>query len=108
MAKDRLGLQDVLCNIIGIKEPDGDEHVYFNPPENLLIKYPAIIYRKSSIDDRHADNSIYNRNTAYEVIVVDYNVESEISDKVSKLPLCRFNRSYIADNLNHDVYTIYN
>ncbi len=33
--------------------------------------------------------------------------DSVIVEKVSKLPRCRFDRHYTADELNHDVFTLY-
>lgn len=103
----RLELHETLCEIINITEPDGDRHAYFNPPPSFKMKYPAIRYSRSNIKNTHADNSVYKQNNIYELVVIDYDPESEISKKVSKLPTCSFNRSYIADNLYHDVYTIY-
>lgn len=43
----------------------------------------------------------------YQVTVVDKNPDSVIHEKVLKLPLCKFDRHYNKDNLNHDVYTLY-
>lgn len=85
----------------------GSRNVYFQPPPTVQIKYPAIIYSRTNIDNRYANNGIYTREIAYQVIVVDKSPDSEIVDKVSNLPKCRFNRHYVSDNLNHDVFTIY-
>ena len=103
----RLELHDILCEIVNVTEPDGDRHVYFNPPMALKMKYPAIRYSRSNIKNTHADNSVYKQINAYELVVIDENPDSYISSKVSKLPTCAFNRNYKADNLNHDVFTIY-
>lgn len=85
----------------------GSEHVYFQPPANLKMEYPAIIYSRSNIDSRHANNSVYTSDVAYQVIVVDKNPDSDIVGRISKLPKCSFNRHYVSDNLNHDAFTIY-
>ena len=103
----RLELHKILCEIINITEPDGDRHVYFQPPESFKIKYPAIVYSRSDIENKYANNSVYNQSYFYEIIVIDKDPDSEIVEKISKLPTCRFDRHYIVDNLNHDSFTIY-
>lgn len=104
---NRLTLHEKLCEIINITEPNGDRHVYYQPPASILMKYPAIKYSRSSIDNRHASNSVYKQFDAYEIIVIDPNPDSEYVRAISKLPRCRFGRHYTADNLNHDTFTIY-
>lgn len=103
----RLELHEILRGIIGITEPNGDDHVYFQPPESVRMKYPAIVYSRERIDDRFADGIPYLQNTAYAVTVIDKDPDSEIVKKVSQLPMSRHNRHYKRDNLNHDVFTIY-
>ena len=84
-----------------------DAHVYFQPLANQNMEYPAIRYSRKKIDNNYADNSIYAQHHAYELIVIDADPDSEIVTKVSKLPTCRFDRTYSADNLNHTIFTIY-
>lgn len=97
----RLDLQSKLENLLGSR------NVYYQPPASVRMKYPAIIYSRSDIENRHADDSIYMQSHFYELIVIDEDPDSEIVDKVSKLPCCRFSRHYTSDNLNHDAFTIY-
>jgi hypothetical protein len=54
-----------------------------------------------------ADNKPYNHQKAYMVTVIDRNPDSEIPEKIAMLPMCKFNRHYTKDNLNHDIYTLY-
>ncbi len=83
------------------------DHVYFQPPANVTMAYPAIRYERARIDNLSANNNVYKQDVAYTVTVIDKDPDSEIVRKVSQLPLCRFNRHYTADNLNHDVFLIY-
>ena len=78
----RLELHEILCNIINITEPDGDRHTYFQPPASIKMKYPAIRYSRKTIDGIHADNSIYKHNTAYELIVIDEDPDSDYIKQV--------------------------
>lgn len=104
---DSLELYNLLCDIVGITEPDGDRHVYDNPPETVKIKYPAIIYSRTDFNNLHANNSVYAQFKAYEVKVIDEDPDSIIVRKVSLLPQCKWNRHYKSDNLNHEVFTLY-
>lgn len=97
----RLALHEVLCDILG------SDHVYFQPPASVQMKYPAIVYSRDDIENVFADNSVYKQDDAYEVIVIDADPDSEIPRKISLLPKCRFSRHYTADNLNHDAFILY-
>ena len=85
----------------------GSRNVYFQPPENVQLKFPAIVYNLSRLDTINADNQSYLRFTAYDVVVIDRAPDSSIADIISRLPMCRFNRSYKSKNLNHFSFTIY-
>lgn len=97
----RLELQAKLEELLGSK------NVYYQPPESLKMNYPAIVYSKSRIDTRKANNSTYSRNTRYEITVIDRLPDNPVIDKLMELPYCSYDRPYKADNLNHDVLTLY-
>ena len=97
----RIELQAMLEELIGSR------NVYYQPPESIRMQYPAIVYSRSKIEDEFANNLVYKRAIAYEVIVIDKDPDSEIVEKVSFLPLCKHDKHYTADNLNHDVFTLY-
>lgn len=97
----RPNLQTVLEDILGSR------NVYYQPPESIKMKYPAIVYSRKNIDNLHADNSVYKQSNAYELTVIDKNPDSEIIEKISRLSTCKFDRHYKSDNLNHDVFTLY-
>lgn len=97
----RLDLQAMLENLLGSR------NVYYQPPASVKMNYPAIVYSRKTIDNVHANNTVYAQSTAYELTVIDKNPDSEIVTKVSQLSTCRFDRHYTADNLNHDTFTLY-
>lgn len=103
----RLELHEILCEIVNITESNGDRHVYFNPPASIIMKYPAIRYRRKRIDKMLANNSMYGYRTAYEIILIDENPDSEYVSKILQLPYCSHDTNYVMDNLNHDIFTIY-
>ena len=90
-----------------LEELLGSPNVYFQPPPSVKMSYPAIVYSRKDIDNLHANDEVYLQNHAYELVVIDKNPDSEIVEKVSKLPYCVFDRHYTKDNLNHDAFTIY-
>ena len=97
----RLDLDALLIELLG------SENVYYQPPASVKMKYPAIVYSLEDIENMHSNNSVYKQNIAYQITVIDKDPDSEIVKKVSRLPMCRFNRHFISDNLNHDVFILY-
>ena len=54
------------------------KNVYYQPPESLKIKYPAIIYSRSRIDKRSADDTSYITTNCYELTVIDKRPDNEV------------------------------
>lgn len=82
-------------------------HVYFQPPENLKMVYPAIIYERYNIDINYATNSVFNTTTEYHVTIVDSDPDSLLVDKMSKFKTAQFVRHYATNGLNHDIFKIF-
>ena len=97
----RLQLQDLLEDIAGSGQ------VYFQPPANVQMNYPCIVYKRDLAITRFADDSPYRYTKRYQITVIDRNPDGEIPDKIAALPMCLHNRFFTADNLNHDVFNIY-
>ena len=101
MPKPRLELQALLEELLGSR------NVYFQPPETVRMRYPAIVYNRSRITNRFADNDVYMQDKIYTITVIDPDPDSDIPEKVSRLPRCSFDRHFTSDHLNHDVFTLY-
>jgi hypothetical protein len=97
----RLELQTKLEELLGSRS------VYYQPPTNTKMGYPAIRYSKKSIESKYADNKIYSRMTCYELIVISTTPDHPVIEQLLELPYCSYDRHYAADNLNHDVFTLY-
>lgn len=89
-----------------LKKIAGD-NVYFQPPPSIHINYPAIVYIRSGLPSVSADDSPYSVSHRYLITVIDNVPNSPLSEKMSWLPTVQFDRSYIADRLYHDVFTIF-
>lgn len=97
----RLELQKILEEILGSK------NVYFQPPASIRLKYPCIIYNRSSSYNEFADDVLYRYLKRYSVTVIDRNPDSKIPDKVENLRYCSFERFFTSDDLNHYVFNLY-
>lgn len=96
----RQDLQMILEEIVG-------DNVYYQPPENVKLKYPCIIYELDDMGSFNADNSKYNKYKVYSVTYIHRNADSCISDDLFDLPMCNFQRAYTSDNLYHEVFRLY-
>lgn len=99
--RTRLQLRDALSEAIGLP------NMYFQPPNNVQMKYPCVVYKLSNLYIRHSNNIPYVGFKAYTVTIIDKDPDSIYQDLPLKLPFCRFDRHYPADNLHHWVYQLY-
>lgn len=85
----------------------GSRNVYFQPPENIKINYPAIIYKVARQNKKLANDSVYGIIPVYELKVVDYFPDSQITAMLLEDPKCGYVNSYNNSNLHYDVLNIY-
>ena len=97
----RIQLQRILEEILG------STNVYFEPPENIKMKYPCIVYEKGTGLRTPADNKKYLYNQGYEVTYITKDPDSDIPDKLLELEYCQPERSFRSENLYHEVFFIY-
>jgi hypothetical protein len=99
MAKTRLDLQQYLVTLTS--------NVYFQPPENVKLKYPCIVYSRTRIDGTFANNDVYKLDHGYRLIYITRDPDDPLIDVLAKLQTCRFQREFVSDSLYHDEYIIY-
>lgn len=97
----RLKLHEELKTILG------SNNVYYQPPGSVNMSYPAILYSRSNIKKRNADNTAYILTNSYDITVIDYKPDNPAIDKLAALSQCTFDRTFVADNLYHTVFTLY-
>jgi hypothetical protein len=95
----RLELQTLLEGFV--------DNVYFQPPENVKLVYPCIIYERDYADTKFADDKPYTHTVRYMIMVIDQDPDSAILSQVAALPMCIFSRFYTASNLNHNVFNMF-
>lgn len=97
---NRLSLQAEFEDVLG------SPNVYFQPPSSM--NYPCIKYSIGRINVTKADDRNYRNCTMYDVVVIDPDPDSEIPSKLLEhFPMCSFDRSYVANNLNHFALSLY-
>ncbi|MEG0239492.1 MAG: hypothetical protein RR643_05010 [Anaerorhabdus sp.] len=83
-------------------------HVYFQPPANVRMNYPCIVYYRAGIDTESANDKNYYKKNQYQATVIDADPDSLIPDKiVDTLASVSMISSFVSDNLNHTVLSIY-
>jgi hypothetical protein len=98
----RLELHEILCEILN------NRNVYFQPPESVKLKYPCIVYSKSEPDTHNANNKLYIKTNKYDGVVIDYDPDSEIPDKIiTYFPMSGLGKGYVKDNLNHTPFNLF-
>jgi hypothetical protein len=97
----RLKLHEALCVILGSR------HVYYDPPESIVMKYPAIVYSKARINDAFADNKKYLGKVSYEGTLIRKDDDDDILDRILELPYTTFGRAFTSSNLHHDTFTTF-
>ena len=82
-------------------------NVYYQPPQNVQISYPAIKYSKKKPDTKHANDKKYLKTNCYEIMVISKLPDHPVIEKLMEWDMCSYDRHYVADGLNHDILTIY-
>ena len=99
---DRAQLQTLLASLAGENVP-----VYFQPPSNITMQYPCIVYRRDNADTKFAGNRPYRYTQRYQLMVIDRDPDNPLLAEIARLPMCTYDRFYTADDLNHDVFNLF-
>lgn len=100
-------LHDILCDVLGDSFEDGTSHCYYEPPANIKMKYPCIVYEYNNSQNVYADNKIYKKARNYTVTIIDEDPDSKIRDRMDGIDYCTSVRSFVNDGLHHYVYSLY-
>src|SRR3954452_14600957 len=95
----RLELQSLLEEVTA--------HVYFQPPANIQMQYPCIIYSRDGTSAEHADNGLYRHAKRYQITVIDRDPDTKLADKVETLRFTSFETAFAKDDLNHYVFSTF-
>ena len=97
---DRLELQERLERIC--------PNVYFQPPSTVRMTYPCIVYNRTGISDRKANNKTCFMASVYSLTVIDEDPTNTLPvDILQSFSMCNVNSSGVTDNLYHTYLTLY-
>lgn len=86
----------------------GSDKVYFQPPASVHLVYPCIIYRRGNCVSTFSNNMPYNFTKQYDITYITKDPDDPMVEKIAKaFQMIEHDRFYTADNLNHDVFTLY-
>lgn len=80
---------------------------YFQPPSNVSMGYPCIVYELDRIVKKRADNGVYLKTRRYQVKLITKNPDDPTVDALASMVYSEFERHYTIDTLNHFVFSIY-
>jgi hypothetical protein len=82
-------------------------NVYFQPPDDVQMVYPAIVYERARANTAHADNRPYTVTKQYQLTLITHDPDDPAFDAIAALSSCVHERNFPANGLNHDVFNLY-
>ena len=103
LEEGRLELHEKLCQILG------SNHVYYQPPETIRMKYPAIVYDLYRVNQQYGDSLNYRIIPQYNITFIDRETNLDWIDAMLETfqNYCYYERSYTAENLVHYSFMLY-
>lgn len=95
-------LREFLIEFFG----DAVKKVYIQPPTGKQMEYPCITITRDPGSTSFADNKAYRHQERYRLTGIKDDPEG-LYDLLKELPRSRHERSYPAENLTHDVFSIF-
>lgn len=97
----RLQLQKELENL-------GIPNVYFQPPENVKLKYPACIYHLSQIRSSYAADMPHSVKVRYNLLYITKDPDDVMIEKLAwAFSTMSHGHSYVHDGLYHHSFDLY-
>lgn len=83
-------------------------NVYYQPPSNIALTYPCIVYRRNGESGLYANNITYLKQPVYVVTVIDRNPDSTIPDEiVDRITTSVRGPSLVVDGITNTTITLY-
>lgn len=83
-------------------------NVYFQPPADIRMTYPCIVYKKVTKDIDHANDSIYKEEQEYLITVMDRDPDSTIADEILRhFQYAAPGQFFVVDNINQQTIKLY-
>lgn len=89
-----------------IRKSNEDYKLFYNPTSNTILTYPCILYKRTGIRQRHADNVRYHSHEVYQITIIDKRVETPILPQLLENQYCVYENEFIVDNMHHTILKI--
>jgi hypothetical protein len=100
MSNSRLELHEELLQFI--------PNAYFQPPSNVMMKYPCIVYNKTNRTRQFSGNQLYMVKQGYQLMVITKDPDSLIAEQMEQhFQSCVISQNYTVDNLHHTTLNLY-
>lgn len=86
----------------------GIDKVYYKPTVNTKMEYPCIKFDRSGRPSEFANNKRYIVHDQFTIIYISRASQKDILsviEQIEEIPFVIFDRHYVADGLEHYVYT---
>lgn len=96
----RLKLHDELLTFL--------PNVYFQPPSNVSMIYPCIVYNKTGRNRHFGNDVIYLSQQGYRITVIERDPDSTVAETIENhFQHCIIDQNFVNDNLNHTILSLY-
>lgn len=100
---DRLDFHIFLQALTNV--PSGN--IYYQPPDETDLSYPCVVYERSHIRSKVANNCVYLVQTVYTVTYIYVDPDDDLPNVIADYPGSRHDRHFVFDGLYHDVFSIH-
>lgn len=100
----RIDLHNILVECM--EECGLHPNVYYQPPESVKMKYPCIVYTRQDIEYLYSDNRVYKGFPIYQITLISKDPDNPLVDYLPTKLLVSYDRHYVSDNLNHDIFRL--
>lgn len=89
------------------REVLNNDNVYFEPPPDYVMNYPAIKISLDNVKKTNADNEYYALRNRYSIVFISRDIDLNVIHSIMKLRFCWYDRTLVSDNLRNTFFTLY-
>ena len=84
------------------------DHVYYQPPSNIRMNFPCIVYNKIPKFKEYGNDGIYIKKQGYQITVMDKDPDSFTADDLEDhFQYCSITQYFTNDNIHHVILELY-
>lgn len=80
------------------------DKLYFQPPSDVRLSYPCIVYTKMALSNLKANDGNYISRIGYQITVIENDPDSNVAfEMIRDNPTWVWSSHFVQDNLNHTI-----